>query len=242
MSDVCSECGKEFQRIGQHWGHNPSHQPEISEFLYEVLTGVVMGDGSVKRDSNRNPYIRVRSITKEYLEYLDDLFGMMSLGVKLRYTAEEKARENRDRNFSPDADASNYSDQYIWRTRRSEKFRQYENWYTEGKKVYPEIELTPTILRHWYVCDGHYHNSRSDNYISISCSNEQNNKDKVEKMFSNIGYDVEYWNESTRNNGKYSGTTNSAICFNVQTSKNIFNYIGEPIPGFEYKWPDKKVK
>jgi len=158
--EVCPSCDKEFERIGQHWGHNPDHQPNISNFKHEILTGLIMGDGSVKRDGGRNPYIRIRSITREYLEFLDDIFGSMGLGVELRYTAEEKASENRDSGFAPNADPSTYSDQYLWRTRRSKQFIKYAEWY-EPEKVWPKsIELTPTTLRHWYVCDGHYHNKR----------------------------------------------------------------------------------
>lgn len=200
-----------------------------------------MGDGSVKRDSGRNPYIRVRSINREYLEYLDDIFGAMGLGVELRYTAEEKAKENRDSGFAPDADESSYSDQYLWRTRRSNQFKEYADWYVGGAKTWPEdIELTPTVLRHWYVCDGHYHNQRSDNYISIACANEIENKQKIEDMFSDIGLDIAYWNTSSvTENPKYGGSQSCKLALDVPNTNKFFEYIGNPIPGFEYKWPDR---
>jgi len=201
-----------------------------------------MGDGSVKRDVGRNPYIRIRSITREYLEFLDDIFGSMGLGVELRYTAEEKASENRDSGFAPNADPSTYSDQYLWRTRRSKQFIKYAEWY-EPEKVWPKsIELTPTTLRHWYVCDGHYHNKRSDNYISIACANEAEHKQKVEKMFKDIGLDVAYWNESSvTSNPRYGGTRSCKLALDVSNTKQFFEYVGNPVPGFEYKWPERFI-
>jgi hypothetical protein len=237
----CNFCGDEFERIGQHWGYNPEHQPNISDFHHKVLTGLLMGDGSVKRDSGRKPYIRVRSITKEYLEFLDDLFGTMGLGVELRYTAEKKASENRDSGFSPDADGSTYSDQYLWKTRRSNQFDKYADWYNGGDKTWPSnIELTPVILRHWYACDGHYNNSRSDDYIVIACSNESENKDKIERMFKDVGLEIAYWNESSvTSNPEYGGTRSCKLALDVENTEKFFDYVGEPLPGFEYKWPDR---
>lgn len=46
---------------------------------------------------------------------------------------------------------------YKLRTRRLNKLNKYrDNWYTEDGKKYPvdNINLTPTILKMWYVGDG----------------------------------------------------------------------------------------
>ena len=241
MGKICSYCGKRYERLGQHWGYNPEHQPKLTNLQKDILTGVIMSDGNVKRDNDRNPYIRVRSITKDYLEYLNNIFGELSLGVDLRYTAEEKAKENNERGFTNNTSAENYSDQYLWKTRRSKQFQEFADWYSSGKKSWPTVTLTPAVLKHLYVCDGHYNNSDSNNYISISCSNERSNKEKVEEMFSNSGFNVSYWNESKRNNFGYEGTISASIVFDVPTTQDMFEFMGEPLPGFEYKWPDQNT-
>ena len=84
----CPECGDEYQTLGTHWYYNESHRPELTDYQKEVITGLMMGDGSLNRQQGENPRLVVGMITKEYLEELDEIFGCLSTGVRLKTTTE----------------------------------------------------------------------------------------------------------------------------------------------------------
>jgi len=185
MTTECSQCGREFKGIGNHWQMSSQcDYPPLTQKQREVAVGFMMGDGCIDKKDENNPSIQTKMITNKYLEHIDKIFGILGTGVRLMLTAEESAQRNRDNGFRPDAQAENYSDVYGWRSRNHPEFEEFVEWYSEGKKVWPEnIELTPTVLKHWYCGDGHWNNSSSHNRIQISMSNELENTGKVDKMF-----------------------------------------------------------
>lgn len=69
----------------------------------------------------------------------------------------------------------------------------------------------------------------------ISCSKEGINKDKVLRMFKNSGYPVDRIYEYEREDR----CNDFQLWFNVNATKKMFNDMGEPDPGFEYKWPNR---
>jgi len=238
MGDVCQQCGNEYQRIGIHWGHPNSlcDFPSFTDLQREIITGLLMGDGYIST-ANKNPHIQAKMISPNYLEYIADEFGVLGSEVSLKHTAAESAKHNRDSGFSPNAEAENYSDLYVWCSMSHPELQEFADWYSSGKKVWPEdIQLTPTVLKHWYCGDGCWDNSGSNNYIQISMANEKDNTDKVDQMFRSVRLPTpNNYNISERKDG-------SKICdalFTVEQSKELWEYMGEPLPDFEYKWPNR---
>lgn len=236
MTDTCPSCENHYKALGQHWRYNPTHKPNFTEYQKELITGVLMGDGTINTNTNANPRMRVTSITKDYLEYLDEMFGVHSLGVNLKTTAEEAVDRNIKTEFSPNAKVENYSDLYELRTRNNPELSEFADWYSSGKKKWPDIKLTPIVLKNLYVCDGSFNHRKSQ--VHISCSNEIDNKQKVENMFSRAGLSIDNWNDKTRNVNGYEGSTSTSIVINKSNHKKFFDYIGQPLPGFKYKWPE----
>jgi len=233
---LCEQCGNDYEAIGQHWSMSAdcSH-PDISDYKMELLTGMLMGDGCINR-CNKNPFFRTNMIAKPFLEWLDDEFGWLSTGVRLDRTAEEGAKQCRDSGFSPDANVNNYSDVYRLHSRSHPDLQSLADWYVTGKKVFPEdIELTPTVLKMWYVSDGSYDNTDSNNYIKIGMSNEIDRRDNIEQLFENVGFEISNWNISVR---KRDGSERCEAQFTVEESRRLHEYMGEPPDGFEYKWPE----
>jgi hypothetical protein len=233
---ACPECGEKYENLGQHWRYNPSHRPSFTQHQEEVITGLIMGDGYIDTH-NKNPLIKCGMISQNYLEYIDSVFGCLGTGVSLQITAKESAKKSRDRGFSPNAKAENYSDLYRWTSRTHPELEEWANWYSTGKKIWPEdIELTPVVLKHWYCGDGCWRNTDSKNYISIAMSNEIENQDKVTQIFENVGLPApSNYNISERKDG--SKKCNAE--WTVEQSKELWEYMGEPLPDFEYKWPEQ---
>lgn len=237
--EPCPQCGQSFELLGKHWNYSEDHRPNLSDKQYDIITGVLMGDGTLckRKSGGANPILRVKMISSNYLKYIDEIFGCLGTGVKIYKTAKENAKSLRDSGFSPSATEESCSDVYVWRTRSHPEIREFSDWYSTGSKVFPNnIDLTPTVLKHWYCCDGNWDNKDGRNYIRISMTNEFGEKDKINKMFENVGL-------SKPSNYDCSKPENSNKRFtaqwNVDTSQELWDYMGEPLPDFEYKWPEK---
>jgi len=236
---LCEQCGNDYSRIGSHWSQvSTCSHPEISAYKMELLTGMLMGDGYISRRENKNTYFTTAMITKPFLEWLDGELDWLSTGVRLEYTAEENAKRSRDSGFSPDAKAENYSDVYRLQSRGNPNLQPLADWYSSGKKVFPEnIELTPTVLKMWYVSDGSHDNRKSHNRIEIAMNNEIDRRDNIEQLFEHVGFEISNWSIREITSGKYEGSKICEAQFTVDESQRLFEYMGEPPAGFEYKWP-----
>lgn len=231
---TCSYCGESFDELGTHWRWNPEHRPPLSPRLHEVTTGLLIGDGCIN-DNGGNANLRVKMITKEFLDHLDKLYGDISAGVELELTAEQAASRNRETSFSPDASADDYSDVYLFRTRNHPDFNEYREWYESGRKEWGDIELTPTILKYWYVCDGGKHQS----HIDIALSKRYFNY--VQSMLREKNLPEGKTRTHPANVNGYEDVISGRLRFTKSESERLWEYMGEPLPGFGYKWPDEKV-
>jgi len=227
--DTCPQCGNEYKSISIHWERGSCEHPSLTNKQREIITGLLMGDGYINRNS-KNPYVQSNMITHDYLKYVDRKLGIFGNGVSLYRTAKESAKQAKDRNFSPNAEEKNYSDVYRWQSKCHPELQEFANWYSSGKKVWPaNIELTPTVLKHWYCGDGSFSNSGCE-YIKIGMWNEVNRADTISKMFEKAGLP----------NPTYCVEEHNCVAqFSVFQSEELWEYMGGPLPGFEYKWPDR---
>lgn len=181
-----------------------------------------MGDGTIVT-SNKNPYIEIRMMEESmpYLKYLDSKLGWLSNGINLRATAGQKAKDARKSGIHEDATKEAYSDFYGIKKKSHPQLDKFVSWYDSGSKQFPEnIDLTPTVLKHWYVGDGHY-----DGRVRIGIANEYDNENKIEKMFESAGLPT------------HSTWHTNEVVWKTEPSKELLEYMGKPLPSFEYKWP-----
>jgi len=222
---VCPACDDKYTSMGCHWNFNPSHRPSFNSKQKQIMTGLLMSDGYIRNES-KNPSFRAKMANKKYLDYLDEIFSPISVGVKKR---------NKETTQEIYGTECNKKAQYEWRTVTHPELKEYLDWYSTGEKKWPtnDIELTPTVMKHLYVGDGNY-NQKSKS-ISISMSNEAENIDSVKEMFERVGigdFVVSDYVDS-------DNTRNFSIRFRADETRQLFEYMGKPVPGFEYKWPDE---
>jgi len=155
----------------------------------------------------------------DFLKETDGKLGWLSNGVKERFSAEENKKRAEER-FGKD---SVNSAKASWRldTKRHPELSKFSSWYSGEKKCWDIDELTPTVLKYLYVSDGTY--NKTHNYLSLCTLNEIENKKKIEHLFKDAGFEVMRWDYDR-------------AVFSVDTSKNMLEYMGEPLSGFEYKW------
>lgn len=225
----CPECdySGSSRGLGLHFYHNDNHKPSFDDEQMEVLTGCLMGDGSVS-ECGESYHFRIASVNKQYLEHLNNKLGILGLGVKLDRSAEELAEHDRDTGFNPRAKEENYNDLYLLETRVSDELSPLRRWYKSGQKTYPrDIRLSQTSFKYWYCDDGNY-DTESGGRIRISCANENTNKEKLRYIFRNSDIpEPAFIDFDAGMNIKWS----------AGSTEKILEWVGEAPPGFEYKWP-----
>jgi len=115
-------------------------------------------------------------------------------------------------------------------TRTHPKLNQFRDWYDdENNKRFPldTISLSPLVLKIWYVCDGYLNTSNPKPRARISSINES---DRIEKIAEWITEETGIEVNTSKNRER--------ILFNTRRTQKFFEYVGDPLPGFVYKWPE----
>lgn len=230
----CYSCGNEYDRIAAHWSRGSCSHPSFTEKQKNVIKGILMGDGTIddKFDDRRNPRFKLYITNLEYAKYVYDVFENLATQEPYIHMTSEELAETRNE-LSSSTNPNDYKTQYKLQTISHPELDEFQQWYSTGEKVFPkQLELNPIILKHWYVCDGSFNNNGHRFYTEIHLSNERENKDKIEGYFKDIGIEVDRWRDD-----KVEGRYKTSIIFNKGKSEKLFGYMGEPLPGFSYKWP-----
>lgn len=237
MSTKCPDCDSTYERVELHLAKSNCSYPNYSRRQKEILTGLLMGDANIDYQSAKNPRWRVSMINRDCLEYLSSIFSEHTTSVKLSSTAEESFENTKKSSIGHTVtNKNNYSDVYILRSYTNPELREFANWYSSGSKIFPEIELTPFVAKYWYVSDGSLRIKSGNPYISFGISNEIDNKKKIQNIFKRAGFDKINFFEYQRKDGTTQG---SLQIRGSDESRKFLEYIGKPVPGFEYKWTEK---
>lgn len=233
----CPNCEHASPQLGKHWSGDKCRYPELTKHQKDVLTGLLMSDGSINHpNGNQNARFRVDMYepSKPYLEYLsEEVFPVITTQVREGETAKHSANR---RSNTFDMTEQNCSDMYYLSSRRMPCFNEYLNWYNDGHKYWPceDIQINSTIFKHLYVGDGSVYVKDGTPYISIACNDQKPVIDKVIKMFDGwVGKPTVV--EGNRNGDRENDTK---ISFNKDQTRRIFERMDEPVPGFQYKWPE----
>lgn len=227
----CPSCGELYEEkrgLGQHWSGSSCDPPKLTRRQKEILVGILMGDGYIgegkcEEGGSGNHHMQIRMTNREFLEWVDSEMGVLSSGVRLAASAEQQAH-------SGGGDVESYSPLYGLTIRTHPYLSVLAEWYSSGKKVMPEdIEMTPMVLKMWYVCDGGLSGREGCRQPRIALNNEKGNKKKVLSWFEESECPVPYWYEEDSGDTTITWTTK-------EDRRKFFEYIGSPPPGFKYKW------
>lgn len=220
---TCPNCGDNFDRLGLHWWHGTCPYPELSEQQRQMLVGLLMGDGSIP-DRTDNEIFHLPMINRRFLRWFDEKMGVMTTGVSLKKTAAQLAAHNRESGFSPNAAVENYHDMYTVWTRTHPYITELREWYATGEKRFPtDIELSSTVAKFWYACDGYLDFGRWGRpRAGIKARNEQNRSAALESLFEEAPVTPSYRRHELR--------------FSCDDTERLIDWLGAPPPGFSYKW------
>lgn len=229
--DECPTCGKRYDGLSGHFNNNPEHKPNIDEGDFQLIKGLVMSDAYVReRDSDR-PRVVLAMTNKEFLDYLSNELPCLTGEVRLKKTAKEVAESTRESGFSKKASEDTCKDVYEINFTNKARYKELASWYDTGEKVWPKnLNLTPNVMAGLYIGDGTIRRFRGEKYegsrpnLVITTTNEIDNEEKIKSYFTEAGFE-----EPT--------ITPPNIVFSADASENLWEYMGEPLPGFGYKWP-----
>jgi hypothetical protein len=191
----------------------------------------MLGDGTLHGRSDKNCYVLCAMTNKEYLKYIQNIFGILGKPVRLKQTAAESAKAARDSGFRPNAKKENYKSVYKWATRSHHETNKFEDWYNGSKKEVPEsLELSPESLKHWYCGDGHLKNRKAHRNVTLAITNQRNNREVINSLFSDENLPEPVWVERDSENKR------TELYWTKEESAELLSYMGDPAPGFEYKW------
>lgn len=222
----CPECGKDYEKLGYHLSQGGCEFPEVDDSKRQILSGLLMGDGYIK-ESKYNSFI-VGMCNREFLNWLDKRLGWLSCGVTKIRTAKKSAENNRKSGIRPEAKEKNYSDVYRLTTFSHPLFNVMRNeWYTpSGKKFNMDrVTLSPEQLKMWYVSDGGFMDREKRRPYSYFRLDSQSELAKIiSERLEELGIE---------NNVRDRG---NVIAVTTTDTPKMLTYMGEPVPGFEYKW------
>lgn len=220
----CHECGEYYKGVGTHWEKGSCPYPIITDHQREIITGLMMGDGYMSHS-----LFTIHMTNKTFVEWVKEKLGYVVNGGLTRRDADE--HENGRGGF----ENSDARDTYIIRTHSTPQINEFNSWYNNSSKKYPdELELTPMILKMWYVSDGSIMNQHQE-YPSIRIAKKLGNKRDEQQLidlFSRMGWEFER---------DIQDVGSTYFRFTISDSCEMWDYMGEAPPGFEYKWNNNNL-
>lgn len=224
----CPNCGNEYKRVSQHWALGSCKYPDLTQHQKDVFRGLLMGDGCIGNRKADNPLFVIGMANESFLEWLSDHLDQMLYDPRLSMTAKESAEYSGDIVSLQEADPESCSDIYRAQSPRHPWFTELASWYDSGGKRFPDnIKLTPTIAKMWYIGDGSLRQREPNPNVQITSVNESDRGNWLCDLFRDVGF-----------NPSYNGNN---LVFGVADSKRFLEWLGDPVPGFEYKWNEINV-
>lgn len=154
-----------------------------------------------------NPRLIVETVCEPFMQWIDAELGILTTGVR---------EQNR----------KTLSDSSVYRvlSRRHPGLNEYADWYSSGKKELPtDIELTQLTGNVWYCCDGHLESYGQNHGITLAAGKKISQRELVLQLLADKGIHPRFDGHGLR--------------FNVAEAAKFLEWIGDPLPGFEHKWP-----
>lgn len=215
----CYSCGEEYAQIALHWNGKECDWPKFSKEQIELMKGLLLGDADIKEGTNGSIF-RLRMTNKRFLEWVSTQLSPLSRGVFLSESSEKQKKSALRGQLDGVSSDSDFNDLYVLRTVTHPQVDELLEWYSTGKKRYPET-MTKEMLRMWYVTDGW----NQKNNIRIRCKQQSDRPESITNILSSVGINPSI------------DADNGIIRVHSQDSNDFFSSTEAP-PGFEYKWPN----
>lgn len=203
----------------------------IDDALHQILTGELLGDGSIATYKSTSACVSHSSKHMSYVIWLYNL--MQSYGLKW---SGKVVTINRQSKLIPTTHVMHRAMSAYY----PELVEYRKMWYINSTKIIPHnILLTPTVIRHWYIGDGSI--DRQSDSISLHTNGfDYNTVCFLSEKLNELGFSF-----YPKRNRKNASMTNDISDYKLRLGKKaevdmFFDYIG-PCPNeilntYGYKW------
>lgn len=212
---TCPTCEKVYKQIGNHWQFNEDHVPDLTDRQHSILRGLVLGDGYISH-RDRNAALWVSSTNRDFLVWIQQQFPVLSNHIRVEKTVEQLHEQNtRSEYVDTPRDDAEYNTLYQITTTTHPEIAAYDN---DEKSV---TELSPVGLKVYYVSDGVLAQAGTSHRPQFRVTDDKR-REYIATLIRDCGFTV----------------TASTGCIYIKQSQTeqFFEYIGDPISGFERKW------
>ncbi len=120
----------------------------LNKNFCEIIDGELLGDGCIMMDDNSNTSFTYSSSNQEYVTYLHGILGfMLESDAKISRYVQKKTHHVDGKEV-----ISSPSYHFAFGHVVFKPF--YHRWYCPKKHIPNDLQLTPTVCKHWYIGDG----------------------------------------------------------------------------------------
>jgi hypothetical protein len=217
----CDDCGKSFDEIAKHWSQSRCSYPTLTDREVDILKGIAISDGWIAHSDHDRSILHIESVTKPFLEWFKGQVSIVHTDVKLRRTAEESYDNAVESSILDNQNIDNYRNIY-----RVNTLAHPHVHGMSGLSV-GDIEQSRMQFKMFYVCDGGVHWNDDFSFIQFTASKSLDEIKHVVSVLDELGFSSS-WNR-LEGAGK-------VVYIHKESVDRFLDWIGEPIPGFEYKW------
>lgn len=223
----CPTCETVYQRLGAHWSRaddkesSPCGFKEPTQRQKELMTGLLMSDAWLEKSgSQSNPMFRVEMIVTEFIEWVAGELAPFTSNLNDRGRSGQENEQGYGQSQHDTRELSTIS--HPWLNTLNE-------WYKTGEKTFPaDLDMTPLVFKMLYAGDGYLKWSSSGGCrLAIACASRAN-RELISRNLDDLGV------EHTVNHRE--GDDRGSVIVSTADTPDMFEWMGEAPPGFEYKW------
>lgn len=199
------------------------NQVSLTKTSKEFIYGELLGDMTLTQQSDYSAHVGYSSKYKEYIEWLAKTlnnFGLEQVG---------RIRKNSFVSFE-----KYHIVAYAYSSKDYPELLEIRKmFYPTGKKIIPEIDFTPLVLRQWYIGDGTVGRTKrtpgSKDFIVLNTQGfKSKDVQKATMKLNDVGFRVSFQ------------PANNVIAVKGCSVVDFLDYIGPcPVGCYNYKWVTK---
>jgi hypothetical protein len=204
---TCHGCGGEYEKIRMHWGRSDCSYPSLTNRQRAIAEGLLLGDGYIPYEDRAALRLVLGNTKREFVAWVASEFDAFSASIR----EETESGENQNTTL------------YRVGITHPEFADMREKWYPDGDKQFPE-SVTDSVmaLRLWYAGDG------------TLCWDKSRNGMTSYAMIRSKIHPGDLLDELPQN--PWYNEKNNIVRWSSSITRDLFKSLGDPIPGFEYKW------
>lgn len=191
---------------------------KISDELNNIITGCLLGDGTITNKTNCQAYFKYSDTNKDFIYWLKEQFDKCDIDSKIRFIPEHFDK----RGFLN-------SDSWVFTTKSYVNFLElYNKWYCKIKRIPNDVLLSQSTLKYWWIGDGYLSKTGGGTIATHGFTFEDN--EFLKTLLQNVTKEYIAIYKSNFHNKFFIYLSRRAL-------NDLYIYMGScPVESYKYKW------